>query len=498
MTFSGNGSIHPSLAYLSFTHYVLSYSMNITNADVIPSPDAPDVAIIGAGPAGLLTALALRETAKSITVFERDQDLAHDYFERLGYAILGGGVRAFNKIDPRIETALRHAGAVVSDPFYDIRFVEDGIAIPPSKSKETMLTLSRQLFDTSLSSIVRAEPAINMIQATIKDIHLLEEEGQVELIDHTNKVSGPYDLVVDATGRTRAQGTKGPVATALHRMGLTIPTETYEPNMHIQSTVLQLPPSAIPAWNMFLENIRPPYERIGGQLMKLEDNQMQVGIAERILDKKPPVSFVDGISSLQNGVFKDSLVRYESLYKPTSYRFREAYVRRFDLVPKMPESLIVVGDAYMSTSPVYGMGISNAAIAAAHLKHCLAIYGEVTPEFHNYYYSSVWKQLQIGWEVGRTTDMMYYAHGEGTAYAQLTNLLTSRWRWRITQDPHIVRQLIGASNLLPECETPFEVSSVLTALAKSLTHTKPTPKLVAHLLDTIGGDAFKDTNSPER
>ncbi|MCP5405186.1 MAG: hypothetical protein H6922_03070 [Pseudomonadaceae bacterium] len=348
-----------------------------------------------------------------------------------------------------------------------------------------MLTLSRRLFDISLASIVRRDPNIKHVQTTIRDILLLDDEGQAELIDQTNHTSGPFDLVIDATGRARAQGAKGPTTTALQRMGLTIPAETYEPHMHIQSTVLRLPPEAIPPWNMFLENIRPPHERVGGQLMRLEENLMQIGIAERVLDKKPPVSFVDGIAQLKNGIFKDALENYDALYQPTSYRFREGYVRRFDLVPRMPPNIVVLGDAYMSTSPVYGMGVSNSAIAAANLKRCLEIHGEVTPEFSGEYYSSTWEQVRMGWEIGKTTDSMYYADGEGTNYAKLANLLTSRWRWRITQDPHVVRNLIGASNLLSEFETPFAVGTILSALARSLGRSKPNPYLVEHLLDKI-------------
>lgn len=82
---------------------------------------------------------------------------------------------------------------------------------------------------------------------------------------------------------------------------------------------------------------------------------------------------------------------------------------------KLPEGLIVVGDAMLALNPVYGQGMSVAAMGAGALDRCLskALAGKCTAESRRSVVRTVGARLQkklqkkaaVAWQLATTEDM---------------------------------------------------------------------------------------------
>ena len=95
--------------------------------------------------------------------------------------------------------------------------------------------------------------------------------------------------------------------------------------------------------------------------------------------------------------------RVSSQWQSTAYR---SYIERAE---HHPASFLVLGDALMSTNPIYGLGISSAAIEARELrnavKECLSASNTtlIVPK----YYAAVRRTADLAWKVSSWSDKCY-------------------------------------------------------------------------------------------
>ncbi|HEY6543548.1 MAG TPA: hypothetical protein VIZ64_01485 [Dokdonella sp.] len=114
-----------------------------------------------------------------------------------------------------------------------------------------------------------------------------------------------------------------------------------------------------------------------GVLARLEGDQWLLTLAG-ILGDRPPTDadgFLAFARSLSFPDIYEAIRDREPLGEPATFRFRESVRRRYERLTRLPDGFLPFGDSFCSFNPVYGQGMTVAALQALVLKRQLARLG---------------------------------------------------------------------------------------------------------------------------
>jgi 2-polyprenyl-6-methoxyphenol hydroxylase-like FAD-dependent oxidoreductase len=138
--------------------------------------------------------------------------------------------------------------------------------------------------------------------------------------------------------------------------------------------------------------------------------------------------------------------------------------RRYEQLKAFPAGYLVFGDALSSFNPIYGQGMSVAALEAVALQ---AVLRHGTPDFTHRFFREAANIIDTAWSISAGNDLrMPEATGRRSAVVRLTNWYVPKLLRASHHDPELARAFLNVSNLMAD---PLSLMrpNVLAAVARA-------------------------------
>ena len=340
--------------------------------------------VIGGSLSGLMTARVLADHFAQVTILERDQieDSPANHksvpqAEHL-HVLLLGGRQVMSSLYPEFTDKLDALGAVsfrsgVGGAYY----------LPDGKAYNSLGTVKRPYdlgFDIYTQSRGLLEHCVRRCTLEFTNIsvkygcsvrRLVYEGGRVQGVAF-DCPDGPDTLAADLVVDSGGIGSRS--SRWIQGLGFRAPEETcIGVDFGYASTTFRIP-NHYSEPERFLGFMGPAPDYTRGALMgEIEDQTWHVTWAGRFGEFPPtdPDGFYAFAKSLHTSKLYELIKDAERVSEIVRYRFPTSVLRRFGDLTDFPEGFIVVGDAICSFNPIYGQGMTSAALQVRELQQLL-------------------------------------------------------------------------------------------------------------------------------
>ncbi len=414
--------------------------------------------VIGCSLTGLFAARVLSDHFERVTIIERDP--VNDRPEsRRGqpqtrhlHGLLAQGLSIIKEFFPGLQQTLVDGGAIVADMGEAIRWYQFGGYRIQFTSGLVGMMMSRPFLEWHIRRRVVALPNLTLMPST--RTHALATDAgksrvtgvqvhEAETRDESRTLAA--DLVVDAGGR----GSMAP--RWLQSLGYERPREEeIRVRVAYSTRIYRRDPGDLQGAELVMITATPPLGKRMSFLFPIENDRWIVAAGGWAGDHPPSDApgYIDFIGSLPVRDIYDIITRKEPLTDVYTYTFPSNLRRHYEELTQFPEGYLVIGDAVASFNPIYGQGMTSAAMQAKALDDVLrrqpSPHGAWRPFFRRS--ASV---VSMPWQLAAGEDFRVpETEGEKPAGTDLINRYVARVHVATHHDPVVYAQFLQVMNLL--------------------------------------------------
>jgi len=443
----------------------------------MPGSDGDQVLILGGSIAGLLAARVLAERFERVVVVERDplppigenrRGVPHG---RHLHGLHPRGREILDELFPGFTGTLIAGGAVGCDILGDLRWQLSGHQLRQAAIGLPALFASRPFLEGHVRAMVRSLPAVRILeQRSICGLTTTPDGRTITGAEVRPAAGGEPEriaasLVVDATGR----GSRTPVW--LGELGYPQPAQDrVEIGLGYATRTYRLRPGAMAGDQMILTAATPANPRTG-VLAVTEGGRHMLTIAGIRGDHPPadPAGFDAFVAALPTADIAAAIAGAQPLDDPVPFRFPASVRHRYERLTRFPAGLLVIGDAVCSFNPVYGQGITVAAVQAMTLRRLLTQPAEPAVPSARRYFRAIAAAIDVPWDIAVGADLAFpQIPGPRPAKVRLINSYLPRLHTAATRDETLAAALVRVIGLKDRPQTLLRPDRVIRVLHGSL------------------------------
>ncbi|MGW5847180.1 NAD(P)/FAD-dependent oxidoreductase [Streptomyces sp. NPDC055254] len=428
--------------------------------------------VLGAGLAGLLAARVLAERFERVTVVERDELPEDGPAFRPGvpqsrhvHVLWSRGVELLEELLPGITDGLRAGGAALLDSPRDFLWLSPADWFRPLPGARILLG-SRELLEWTVRREVLRDGRIRIRGGSLAAGLVAGRDGRsVTGVELRGAEPLAARFVVDATGRS----SRAPAWLAA--LGYPAPEVTrYDSRLGYSSRYFAVPPGPRPSWRGMYVQGRPDSPR-GGVLVPLDGDRWLVTLIGNG-EHAPPTreeEFLGFARGLRSPALYDAIRGATPLSAPVGFRGTANERRHYERMGRWPDGFVVLGDAACRFNPVYGHGMTVAALAADVLRREIRTEDAADiPASARRIQRRAAAAAEVAWQIATSEDMRY-PETEGPPADRTTRLL-QRYMSRVmvgaNTDPAIADRFFGVLSLSASPNTLLAPATMLRVLSK--------------------------------
>ena len=392
--------------------------------------------VVGGSMAGLFAARILADGFETVTVVERDP-LPDETAPRDGvpqahhpHALLEAGRATMEDLFPGYGEELLSAGGLLVDGATDVKFYDEGGFLAAGPKRIPQYVATRPLFEhvarrrlTDVDGVKMRSGCRWLGYLTGDDASAVD--GVAVQNRNAEREELPADLVVDATGRT----SRTPAWLEDH--GYTPPPlDDVEIAVVYSSLAVGRPPNDRRA--IFAPASHPRSR--GGVALPVEGDRWLVNIHGMHGDHPPAdaAGFREFAATLPIPHLERILERHPQVSDEIErYPFPSNRRRYYEELEAFPDGLVVLGDAIASFNPIYGQGMSVAALEALVLHRTLAAGGREGLALR--FFERAAEVIDVAWTMALGADFQF---SETTGQKPSGAELFGRYLSRLTRTAH--------------------------------------------------------------
>ncbi|MDI1450853.1 FAD-dependent oxidoreductase [Polyangium sp. 6x1] len=452
--------------------------------------------VIGAGMSGLSAARVLERFFEKITVLDRD-DLPAGPAARAGvpqarhvHALVTRGAQELDGLFPGFLAELVEKGGHGLDVPHDGAILRPSGWQQPMRSGCTVYFATRDLTESIVRRRLREGGRVEILPRT-------EAAGLYVHPDAPGRVAGVHavqrggganltlaaDLVIDASGRS----SKAP--SWLASLGAEVPREEVVDCHSGYSSRWYEAPEALPPdvwWKMVWLDPSPAEDHfIGGVLFPVEERRWIITLIGYA--KHYPPSDEEGFFRTLGALRSPILQRMAELGRPISpiysSRANQNRLRRFDKLANPLPGFVALSDSVCTFNPMYGQGMTVAALSARVLESTLERVSLGDPGFERVFFGNLHRAIKDAWNLATSADMRFPgAKSDLPRPSKFASFFGDSILRTMTHDAEVLRRVSPVYYMLKPTRSLFEpelAARVLlggaAGLAAARFHPRPVP-----------------------